>query len=78
MDRQGVGQKFLRGHAIGYGLFSKSLLQKIIKNLKLNEKIIIKIMKNLKLNKKVALLKNNKLSQVSLLSLKELNMIHSE
>jgi len=37
-----------------------------------------KIIKNLKLNKKVALLKNNKLSQVSLLSLKELNMIHSE
>ena len=37
-----------------------------------------KIIKNLKLNKKVALLKNNKLHQVLLLSLKELNMIHSE
>ena len=37
-----------------------------------------KIMKNLKLNKKVAPLKNIKLQQVLLLSLKELNMIHSE
>jgi len=36
------------------------------------------ISQNLKLNEKVALLKNKKLYQVSLLSLKELNMIHSE
>ena len=46
--------------------------------IKCKKKIKKNYEKNLKLNKKVALLKNNKLSQVSLLSLKELNMIHSE